>query len=146
MPVCRDEMEIASACVRDVVVSTEALLGFLVSRGLNILETLDVDEMMLEVSLRSFELPALRRLVARRKKLATPEATELLELMEGERWTSTWKFDNGRAEPVTIGQGWTKVDNFTVFAHVCFLESSRSHVGGVQQREQQKLLLAQLRC
>jgi hypothetical protein len=78
-----------SAGIRDVVVSMEEMLGFLVSRGLKILETLDVDEITLEVSLKSFELPALRRLVARRKKLATPEATEVLELMEAERWRST---------------------------------------------------------
>jgi hypothetical protein len=82
-------MEIVSAWVRDVVVSTEEVLFFLVSRGLNILETLDVDEITLEVSLKSLEFPGLRRLVARRKKPATPEATELLELMEEERWMST---------------------------------------------------------
>lgn len=103
-PFCRDEMEIASACICDAV-STEELLGLLERRGLNILETLDVDEMILEVSLESFELPCLRRLVARRKKLATPEATELFEATEEERWRSTWKFDNGRAVPVIIDKG-----------------------------------------
>ena len=82
-------MEIESAWVRDMVVSTEEMLGFLVSRGLVILETLDVDEITLEVSLKSFELPALRRLVARRKKLVTPEVTEIFEFIEEERWRST---------------------------------------------------------
>ena len=114
-PVCRDEMEIASAWVRDVVVNTEELLDFLVSWGLNILETLDVDEIMLDVSPRSFELAVVRRLVARRRKLATPEVTELLERTEGERWSSTWKFDNGRDVAGIVGQGWGRVDKSTGF-------------------------------
>jgi hypothetical protein len=84
---CRDEMEIASVWARDVVVSMEELLCFLTSRGLNKPETLEADEITLEVS-DSRELPGRRRLVARRKKLVTPDVTELLELMEGERWRS----------------------------------------------------------
>ena len=30
--------------------------------------------------------------------LATPEATELLDWMDGERLTCTWKFDKGRGK------------------------------------------------
>jgi hypothetical protein len=65
------------------------VLDFLVSRGLSILENFDVDDMTLEASLKSFGLAFLRRLVARRKKLATPDAIEFLEFMEEERWRST---------------------------------------------------------
>jgi hypothetical protein len=143
--VCRDEIEITSVWARDVVVSTEELLCFLTSRGLNKLETLEVDEMTLEVS-DSRGLPARRRLVARRKKLATPEVAELLELREGERWRSTWKLDKGRDVAVIIGQGKRRVDESRIFAHVCFPELSRSHANLVERWGQQEFLSAQPCC
>lgn len=101
-PVCREDIEMVSACVREVVVRTDELLDFLESPRLKRCDAVDVAENMLEVSLWSVEPDGVRRLVARRRKLATPEVTEVLERMEGERLTSTWKFDNGRGIAVIV--------------------------------------------
>jgi hypothetical protein len=51
IPVCRDEMDIASAWVREVVVRTDELLDFLERPRLKMLDVLEVDEKMLDVSL-----------------------------------------------------------------------------------------------
>jgi len=50
MPV-REDIDTVSACVRDVVVWTDDALDFLDSPRLKILDDIDVEENMLEVSL-----------------------------------------------------------------------------------------------
>lgn len=72
---------------------TDALLDFLVSPlGIRKKEVLDVEDQILEVSLRSFELA--RRPVTRLNMSLTPDT--VFELIE--RGRSTWKFDKGRGD------------------------------------------------
>lgn len=94
--VYRDEMDMVSPCACEVA-RTEELLDFLERPRLNILDVVEVDEKMLDVSL---DLDGVRPLVARRRKLVTPEVTDDLDRMEGERLTSTWKLDKGRDEAI----------------------------------------------
>lgn len=60
-------------------------------------EVLDVEENMLEVSLKSFE-PGCLWPVARRNRLVIPEDIELLERKEGVRGSTT-KFEDILIEP-----------------------------------------------
>lgn len=97
----RDDIDMASAC-RDPAVRMDELLDCLDSpRGsLKNFDLEDTVEKTLEVSLKSFEPDVLLLPVARRKRLVTPDANEDLDCIDGERVTSTWKLDNGRAGAV----------------------------------------------
>lgn len=81
-------MDMVSPYAREVV-RTEELLRFLDKTRLKILDVFEEDEKMLDVSLKSLDPEGVRRLVARRRKFVTPEVTDDLDRMEGERLRST---------------------------------------------------------
>lgn len=94
---CREDIEPASACMRDAFVHIEESLDFFESiRGsLKILELLDVPDRTLEASLGF--LGTACRPVALWNRLATPDEADIRESGEQGRDALIWKFDRGRA-------------------------------------------------
>lgn len=94
-PSRREDIDMVSGWKREVFVRIDELLDFLESvRGIRKKEVFDVDDQILVVSLVSLEVD--RRPVALLKRLVTPDAAEVLELMDVGR-ASIWKlFESGR--------------------------------------------------
>lgn len=79
-PVRREDIDTASAWLRDPAVRTDEVLDFLDrTRGSLNREVEEVVENRLVASLWSVELDAVRRPVARRKMLETPDVIEDLD-------------------------------------------------------------------
>ena len=95
----REDIDNVSGWTQEVLVRTDELLDFFESaRGSRKKEVFDVDDQTLAVSLMSLEVD--RRPVALLKRLVTPDAAEVFELMDVGR-ASIWKFESGREVATT---------------------------------------------